>query len=150
MPDNPLKSTVQSQMMAAMKAGDKNRTQVLRMVLSEIKRLEADKPGADPQAAVTAYAKTLHKAQADMEKYNQAERVAQLQSEIKIVEEFLPKPVSDEALDKIAADALTALGPLTKKDTGRAIGAVMKAVAAAGLSADAGKVQALVETKIGP
>jgi uncharacterized protein len=150
MPDNPLKSSVQSQMMAAMKAGDKNRTQVLRMVLSEIKRLEADKPDADPQTAVAGYAKTLRKAQADMEKYQQAERVAQLQSEIKIVEEFLPQQIGDVALDKIAADALATLGPLTKKDTGRAIGAVMKAVAAAGLSADAGKVRALVETKIGP
>ena len=150
MPDNPLKTSVQSQMVAAMKAGDKNRTQVLRMVLSEIKRLEADQPDADPQAAVASYAKTLRKALADMEKYHQAEHAAQLQSEIRIVEEFLPQQISDEALAKIATDVLAALGPLTKKDTGRALGAVIKAVAAAGLSADAGKVRALVETKIGP
>ena len=150
MPDNPLKTTVQSQMVAAMKAGDKNRTQVLRMVLSEIKRIEADKPDADPQAAVTAYAKTLRKALADMEKHNQPQHAAQLQSEIKIVDEFLPQQVSDDDLGKIAADALAALGPLTKKDAGRALGAVLKAVAAAGLSADAGKVRSLVETKIGP
>src|ERR1043165_1773953 len=123
MPDAPLKTQVQAQMMAAMKSGDKNRTQVLRMVLSEIKRVEADKPDADPMSAISAYAKTLRKTMADMEKYNQPERVAQLQSEIKIVEEFLPKQVGDDALDKIAADALATLGPLTKKDTGRAIGA---------------------------
>jgi len=150
MPDAPLKTLVQSQMITAMKAGDKNRTQVLRMVLSEIKRIEADKPDADPQGAVTGYAKTLRKAMADMEKYNQPERVTQLKSEIAIVEEFLPKQVSDDSLDKIAADALAALGPITKKDTGRAIGAVMKAVTAAGLTADAGKVRALVEAKVGP
>ena len=151
MADTPnLKALVQTQMVTAMKGGDKNRTQVLRMVLSEIKRIEADKPDADPQGAVTAYAKTLRKTMADMEKYNQAERVAQLQSEIAIVEEFLPKQVTDDDLAKLAADALSALGPLTKKDMGKAIGAVMKAVSATGMTADAGKVRALVESKIGP
>ncbi len=40
------------------------------------------------------------------------------------------------------------MGALTKKEMGRAIGVVMKAVAAAGGSADAGKVRALVESKI--
>jgi uncharacterized protein len=150
MADNALKSTVQSQMVAAMKAGDKNRTQVLRMVLSEIKRQEADKPDADPQIAVAGYAKILRKAMADMEKYHQAERVAQLHSEIKIVEEFLPQQASEAELERIVTEALAGLGPLTKKDMGRAMGTAMKAVSAAGLSADAGKVRSLVETKIGP
>ena len=145
-----LKSTVQTQMMAAMKAGDKHRTQVLRMVLSEIKRVEADKPDADPQGAVTAYAKTLKKTMGEMEKLNQPERVAQLNSELKVVEEFLPKQVDDAALERMVSDTLAAMGPLTKKDMGRAIGGVMKAVSASGMSADAGKVRALVESKIGP
>jgi len=150
MPDAPLKTNVQTQMMAALKAGDKPRVQVLRMVLSEIKRVEADKPDADPQAAVTAYAKTLRKTMAEMEKLQQPERVTQLRSELAIVEEFLPRQLDDAALEKIAADTLATLGPITKKDQGRAIGAVMKAAAATGMSADAGKVRTLVESKIGP
>src|SRR3954467_10908270 len=101
MADTKLKTAVQTQMVTAMKAGDKNRTQVVRMVLSEIKRIEADKPDADPQGAVTAYAKTLRKTMAEMEKLNQPERVTQLQSEITIVEEFLPKQIDDAALEKI-------------------------------------------------
>src|SRR5215213_8825104 len=90
-----LKSAVHGQMIAAMKAGNKDRTQVLRMVLSEIKRVEADKPDADPQAAVSAYAKTLRKTMAEMERLNQPERVAQLQLEIAIVDEFMPKNMDD-------------------------------------------------------
>ena len=149
-PNVNLKSTVQSQMVAAMKAGDKNRTQVLRMVLSEIKRKEFDDVDARPLDAVAAYAKTLRKAMADMEKHGAAAQVTQLQSEIAIVEEFLPKAIEDAALAKLAADALGALGPLTPRDTGRAIGAVMKAVAATGQSVDPGKVRALVESKMQP
>ena len=150
MADAPLKITIQSQMMTAMKAGDKNRTQVLRMVLSEIKKVEADKPDADPQGAVTAYAKILRKTMGEMEKLNQPERVKQLQSELVIVEEFLPKQLDDATLLEIVDKTLATLGPLTKKDQGRAMGAVMKAAAATGMTADAGKVRALVETKIGP
>jgi len=145
-----VKASVQSQMVAAMKAGDKNRTQVLRMVLSEIKRVEADKPDADPQNAVAAYSKVLKKTMAEMEKLGQPDRVKQLQSEIAIVDEFMPKQMDDGALEKLVSETLAGLGPLTKKDQGRATGAVMKAVAATGLAADAGKVQVFIESKIGP
>jgi len=150
MADAPLKTTIQSQMMAAMKAGNKNRTQVLRMVLSEIKKVEADKPDADPQAAVSAYAKVLRKTMTEMEKLNQPERVTQLQSELVIVDEFLPKQLDDAALAQIVDQTLAGLGTVTKKDLGRAMGAVMKAAGATGMTADAGKVRALLETKIGP
>jgi uncharacterized protein YqeY len=148
MAGNDLKNMVQSQMVAAMKGGDKARTSVLRMVLSEIKRKEADDPAANPQDAVNGYAKTLRKAMADMEKYGKVEEVAQLKSELAIVDEFLPKQLDDAALGPIVEQALAGMGPLTPKDIGRAIGAVMKAVAASGASADAGKVRALVEARL--
>lgn len=148
MADAGLKATVQSQMVAAMKGGDKSRTQVLRMLLSEIKRVEADKPDADPQGAVNAYAKTLRKTMAEMEELKQPERVETIKNELAIVEEFLPKQMDDAALERIVGETLAGLGALTKKDTGRAMGAVMKAVAAGGGSADAGKVRALVESRI--
>jgi uncharacterized protein YqeY len=143
-----LTSKVHSQMVAAMKAGDKARTQVLRMVLSEIKAKEADDVNAVPQAAVSGYANKLRKAMAEMEKLGQGERAAAIRGELGIVEEFLPKVMEDGALEKLAAEALVPLGSLSGKDVGRAIGAVMKAVAAAGASADAGKVRALVESKV--
>src|SRR6476660_7223697 len=116
-----VKADVHAHMITAMKAGDKNRTQVLRMVLSEIKRIEADKPDADPQGAVAGYAKTLKKSMGEMEKLNQPERVKQIGAELAVVEEFLPKQMDDAALEKIVVDALAGLGPLTKKDMGRAI-----------------------------
>ncbi len=148
MPDAPLKIAVHSQMVTAMKAGNKNRTQVLRMLLSEIKKVEADKPDADPQGAVTAYAKTLRKTMADMERLHQPDRVTQLQAEIVIVEEFLPRQMDDAALETLVSETVAGLGTLSKNDLGRATGAVMKRVAATGMSADAGKVRALLETKI--
>lgn len=144
-----LKAEVQRQMVAAMKGGDKLRTQVLRMVLSEIKKVEADKPDADPQGAVTSYAKTLRKTMAEMERLAQPERVAaQLQAEVAIVDEFLPKQMDDAALERLVGETLAGMGPVTKKEMGKVTGAVMKAAAAAGASADAGKVRALLEQRI--
>jgi uncharacterized protein YqeY len=143
-----LKADVQKQMVAAMKGGDKLRTQVLRMVLSEIKKVEADKPDADPQGAVTSYAKVLRKSMAEMERLGQPERVAALQAEVAIVDEFLPKQMDDAALEKLVSDTLASMGVVTRKDMGKATGAVMKAAAATGASADPGKVRALLESKI--
>jgi uncharacterized protein YqeY len=148
MPAPDLKADVQKQMVTAMKAGDKLRTQVLRMVLSEIKKVEADKPDADPQAAVVSYAKTLRKTMAEMEKLHQPERVAALSAEVAIVDEFLPKQMDDAALDKLVTDSLMGLGTLTAKDQGKAMGAVMKAVAASGASADPAKVRKLIEARL--
>lgn len=141
-----LKETVQKEMMAAMKAGNKPRTSVLRMVLSAIKAQEADHPDADPQHAVAAYAKQLKKAQADMEKLGQAEQVKALQGELIIVEEYLPKQMDDATLTALVEKTIAGMPGVTKKDMGRVMGAVMKA---AGGLADGGKVKALVDAKLG-
>jgi uncharacterized protein YqeY len=147
-PPPDLKSSVHAQMVAAMKGGDKARTQVLRMLLSEIKAKEVDDPHADAQASITGYANKLKKALVDMEKLGQAQHAAQLRSEMAIVQEFLPRQLDDAALDTLVTDTLATLGPLAPNQIGRAIGAVMKAVAATGAAADAGKVRALVESKV--
>ena len=118
------------------------------MLLSEIKAKEADDPKAVAQAAVSGYANKLKKALTDMEKLGQADHVAQLRAELTIVDEFLPKQMDDAALEKLVADTLAGLGPITKKEGGKAIGAVMKAVAATGAVADAGKVRAFIESKL--
>jgi uncharacterized protein YqeY len=148
MADANLKQTVQTQMVAAMKAGDKTRTSVLRMVLSEIKRVEADDPAADPARAVEGYSKKLKKTMEDMERLKQPERVAALAGELAIIAEFLPKEMDDAVLAGLVDETLAPMGVITQKDMGRAIGAVMKAVAAKGASADAGKVRALVQSKV--
>jgi len=143
--ESGLKADVQKQMMAALKAGDKGRTSVLRMVLSSIKAQEADHPDANPQDAVSAYAKQLKKAMADMEKLGQNEHVAALRGELAIVDEFLPKQMDDATLETLVSQTIAGMGNVTKKDMGRVMGAVMKA---AGGLADGGKVKKLVEAKL--
>src|ERR1051325_8511987 len=104
MADPQLKNEVHAQMVTAMKAGDKQRTQVLRMVLSEIKAKEADDVNAVAANAVMGYSNKLKKAMADMERLGQAERVAQLRTELAVVEEFLPQQMDDAALEKLAGE----------------------------------------------
>ena len=145
MPDAPLKLAVHSQMVAAMKGGDKARLAVLRMVLSEIKAVEADKPDADPLAAVQSYSKKLKKTMAEMEKLNQPQQVTQLKAEIAIVDEFLPKQLDDAALSALVDQTLASMPGVSPKEMGKVIGAVMKA---AGGAADAGKVSALIKSKL--
>ncbi len=105
MADHPLKTMVHSQMIGAMKAGEKARTQVLRMLLSEIKAKEADDVNADAAEAVAGYAKKLRKTMAEMEKLNQPTHVEQIRAELVIVDEFLPKQMDDAMLEKIGGEA---------------------------------------------
>ncbi len=139
-----VKTQLQTQMVQAMKAGDKLRTQTVRMVLSEVKALESDHPEGDPQTAITGYAKKLRKAMQDFEKLNAGDRVEAIKAELKIVEEFLPKPMDDAALEALVSKVISdlAAGP---KDAGKVMGAVLKQAAGA---ADAVKVRAMVAAKL--
>jgi uncharacterized protein YqeY len=145
MPDAPLKQAVHAQMIAAMKSGDKARLSVVRMILSEIKAVEADKPDADPLPTVQSYSKKLKKTMAEMERLNQPQQVAQLKAEIAIVDEFLPKQLDDAALAALVDQTLASMPGVSAKEIGKVTGAVMKA---AGGSADASKVRALLADKL--
>ena len=145
MSETILTQKVRAEMVAAMKSGNKDRTQILRMVLSEIKAQESDHPDADPQTAVSAYGKKLKKALTEMQRLNQPERAAALKAEIAVVEEFLPRQLDDAALEKLVDATIATMGAVTAKETGKVMGAVLKA---AGGAADAGKVRAVIESKL--
>jgi len=70
---------------------------------------------------VIAYHKKLKKAQADMERLNQPERMAQLQTEIAIVDEFMPKQLDDAALDALVDTTIASLPGVTVKVIGKVV-----------------------------
>lgn len=86
-----------------MKARDRQRLSVVRMLLSEIRSAELADTDAPPtaQQVVAAYAKRLRKSADEYRKLGSAERAAQAEEEFAIVEEFLPKPLTREQLEPI-------------------------------------------------
>jgi uncharacterized protein YqeY len=112
-------------MKAALKSGQKDRLQVIRMLLSDVKNIDLmpNKPTAEQ--VVEAYAKKLRKSQEEYQKIGKPEQVAQLQSELAVVEEYLPKKASREDTEKMV-DAFLAANSFTAQQFGQAMGAFRK------------------------
>src|SRR5438045_7196900 len=101
-----LQTRLQEDMKAAMKAGEKERLSVIRMLLSDVKNIDLDPKKPTAEQAVEAYAKKLRKSQEEYQKLGKTEQVAQLKSELAVVEEYLPKKASREETEKLVDEFL--------------------------------------------
>ncbi len=111
-------------MKAAMKAGDKPRLEVIRMLISELKRkaidakvddLPDDEEVAVLQKAVKTRADTVAQAKAA----GRAEVAAKEQFEIDVVQGYLPRQLSAEEIVAKVREVASAIGYQGGKDTGR-------------------------------
>lgn len=132
------------EMKTALKAGNKDRLSVIRMLLSDVKNIDINPAKPTAEQVVEGYAKKLKKSVEEYEKINRAEEVAKLKSEIAIVEEFLPKKLGKEETEKLIETFLAA-NAFTEKDAGKATGMFMKAH---GSNVDAGLVNPIVRAKL--
>lgn len=128
-----------------MKAGDKDKVQALRLVVSELQR--AAKEGDTDEVAIlqTARKRRLESASAFREG-GRADSAEQEESEAALIEQYLPEQLADEELDEIVKSAIADTGADSMADIGKVMGAVMPKVK--GL-ADGGRVQAAVKGLLG-
>jgi uncharacterized protein YqeY len=117
---------LQTDMKTAMKAGQKDRLQVIRMLLSDVKNIDImpNKPTAEQ--VVEAYAKKLRKTIEEYQKLGKPDEVTKLQGEIAVVEEYLPAKASAGDTEALVAKFLAG-ATYTEKQMGQAMGAFMKA-----------------------
>lgn len=130
----------------AMKSKDKERTSVLRMLLSEIKYAQAavnvheELPEDEVIKVVSVYHKRLTKS---MDDYPEGERRAAIRAELKIVDDYLPKKASE-------AEVAAAIESVMQETEDRTFGILMKAVMAKlGTAADGKTVSGLLKSKLG-
>jgi uncharacterized protein YqeY len=139
-----LATRLHEDMKAAMKAGDKDRLSVIRMMLSDVRNIDLDPKKPRAEQAVEAYAKRLRKSLEEFQKLGKADEVAKLQAEIAVAEEYLPKKASREETERLV-DAFLASNSFTAKQMGQAMGAFMKQH---GGNVDAGTVNQLLKAKL--
>ena len=101
---------------AALKAQDKARLAVLRLMLAEVKKAQIDR-GRDQQlddAAISALlAKMVKQRRESADIYQKAGRVELAQQEnyeLSIIQDFLPEQLSQQQLDKLIDAAFSATG----------------------------------------
>src|SRR3954470_4162434 len=132
-------------MKAALKGGQKDRLSVIRMLLSDVKNIDLMPTKPTAEQAVEAYAKKLRKSQEEYQKIGRPAEVAKLQSELAVVEEYLPKKASREDTEKLV-DAFLAANSFTAAQFGQAMGAFRKQHG--GSDIDPGIVNQLLKAKL--
>jgi len=117
---------LQEDMKLAMKAGQKERLSVIRMLLSDVKNIDLAAKPTTAEDAVAAYGKKLRKSLEEYQKLGKTTEVEQLQREIAVVDEYLPKKASAEETEKLVREFLAGQ-TFSDKQVGQAMGAFMKA-----------------------
>ena len=145
-----LKSTIQDDMKSAMKAGDKDRLKVVRLILSEIKQVEVDKRIEMDDPAVIAVLEKMVKQRRDSVSQFVAggrEDLAAIErAEIEVIEAYLPEPLDAAELEQIIADAIRDTGAESMRDMGKVMAAIK---AKAQGRADIGAVSGIVKARLG-
>jgi len=131
-------------MKVAMKAGDKARLSVIRMLLSDVKNIDLAPKPTTAEEAVASYAKKLKKSQEEYQRLGKSAEVEQLKYELGVVESYLPKKASAEDTAKLV-DEFLAKQSFTEKQVGQAMGAFMKAH---GGQVDPGVANQLIRQKL--
>lgn len=122
-----------AEMVAAMKAKDKVRLGVTRLVLGELKNA-ASRGGAHEitEEETTAQIKrTLKQTNETLEMSekvgNNSERTENLREQVAVLESLLPAQVSGDELAALIDQVIAEIGAESKKDMGRVMGALTKA-----------------------
>jgi len=142
---------INNDLLAAMKQKEAERLSTLRMVKTALKNREIEKMAALSDDEAIKLLQSLVKQRRDsIEQYNQGGRpelAAKEAAEIKIIEEYLPAALDENAIAQIVAEAIAQTGASSLKD----LGSVMKAVMArlAGQTVDGKLVNQIVKSKLG-
>ena len=122
MPDSPLKARINEAVKAAMRAKEKERLGTIRLVLAEIKKVEVDERIDPDDVRVTSILDKMVKQRRDsIKQFTDAGRdelAAKEQSEIEVIQEFLPQPLSAEEIASLIEDAIASTGAASMQDMG--------------------------------
>ncbi len=123
-----LRDQLTSDLKTALKSSDETRKGTLRLLLAALKQAEIDKRPAgaldegEVLAVIQKEAKSRRESIADAQKANRADLVAMNETELHVIESYLPKQLTREELVELARAAIAETGAGGPQQ----MGAVMK------------------------
>lgn len=145
-----LQLRIHDEMKAAMRAKDKPRLNVIRLIQSEFKRIEVDERIELDEARVLAVLDKMVKQRRDSAKqYEEADRqelADQEHFEITVVSEFLPQALTDEEVTQLINDAIAATNASGMQDMGKVMGILKPQLQG---RADMGATSKLIKAQLG-
>lgn len=125
-----LKSQIYEDMKIAMKAGDKDRLKVVRLILAAIKQVEVDtRTEMDDPAVLAVLNKMVKQRRDSVSQFRSGNRddLADIElAEIGVLEGYLPEQLSDREIDQLVDQAITDTGAESIRDMGKVMGQVKK------------------------
>jgi uncharacterized protein YqeY len=147
---------LQADIITAMKAKDEHKLTTLRMVKSALKNKEIDKreplTDAEETQILTTLIKQRRESVESFTKGGRAELAAKEQTEIGMIEGYLPQAASEDEIRSVVQGAIATLAESGTKPTMKEMGAAMKVVQqrilASGLRADGKLVSEIVKAEL--
>lgn len=123
-----LKAQIQEDMKAAMRAGDKDRLSVIRMLLAAIKQREVDERTDTTDATVLQILekqiKQRRESAAQFTAGGRADLASKETAEIAVLQAWLPSALSAGELETLINEVMTACAATSMKDMGRVMAAL--------------------------
>lgn len=124
-----LKQQLRDDVATAMREGDAERRDTLRLVLAAVQQEEIDRQvvldNSGVEAVLAKQAKQHRESIEDAEKAGRFDLVAQEEAELAIIEPYLPQLMTEDEIRAVAADVISELGASGVQDTGRVMGRLM-------------------------
>jgi uncharacterized protein YqeY len=149
-----IRDEIKAALTGAMKAGDRPRTGALRLIQSALKNRDIELRGAagapaDDDATVTEVLQKMIKQRResiDMYKKGGRDELAEAEAaEVAVIEEFLPRQMSDEEIGAAIEAVVTETGASSVKDMGRVMALVKERHAG---QLDMSKASQMVKAKL--
>lgn len=126
------KETITGDLKTAMKAGDTQRREVLRLLLAAFKQAEVDRQvelsESDAIDILSSEAKKRREAIEEMDRAGRADLADKERYELGVIEAYLPQQLSREEIEALAREVIQQVGATSPKDTGQVMKALMPQV----------------------
>ncbi len=140
---------LEEELTTAMKERDASRRDALRLILSSLRSAEKElqRPLTDDEELQVLQRERKRRLESieAFESAGRTEQAAKEESELEVLEEFMPEPLSDDELEQIVDDAIAEVGATSMRDLGRVMADVMPQIAG---RADGSAVSQLVREKL--
>ncbi len=146
-----LKEKIDLDLKNSMKSGDKDRLNAIRSIRAALLEKEVSirvggKAVLSDDQEIEVLVSLAKKRRDAIEQFtagNRPDLAATELSELSVIEEYLPEPVSDDEINSIVKDVVAKTGASSMKDIGKVMGEAMKALKG---KADGTKVQQVVKS----
>ncbi len=146
-----LKIRIKDDMKTAMKAKEKERLNVIRMILAAIKQIEVDERiELDNERIIRVLDKMLKQRRESIKQFNEAGRIDLSdieEAEVLVIQGYLPKPLTEAEINEMVENAVSDSAAKSIKDMGKVMGVLKPQMLG---RADMSVVSKIIKTRLTP